>query len=495
MQAALSVGTEAFTPELRDRCKAAKDAVRLTDDMALEILKSEVNKAFLIYIKTARTKQNKIEQSKEIRKMVYFNSTVVTPMVSDVTKAAAEDAAKELAELLKEAQEAAKKEEEEEKAAEAAAEAKEEGEESEEKKEEGEEKEEAAAEKKEEAVAEKKEEGEEKKEEEKKEEPIAKVEEPTYQKQINLREEMDPVTSQGIYQDYLMFCMQGDTVNAPMGVQITIERDQSEFTRLTQLGDILGLNQMEVGMVHKGLADKAFRAQAEQMLGDGKGLTAERTEKLKEIQTSLNLPEPDAQKIIKGITSKKMLQEMQAQIAMGTLSIADVRKMKEEGVEIENAISPDKRMSLFRKNAENRLTDGSGSADITALSETLPADLGIEPEKAKSELLKIANDKKRSTMIAAVAELRQKKVSDVLKSCKNLVACHGVAPESKLEWGVQEELQDIFSVFANEGAGEEEQAQLQAALGLDDETTAGLKEIVKAGKFQLKQDVADEALF
>ena len=495
VQAALSVGTEAFTPELRDRCKAAKDAVRLTDDMALEILKSEVNKAFLIYIKTARTKQNKIEQSKEIRKMVYFNSTVVTPMVSDVTKAAAEDAAKELAELLKEAQEAAKKEEEEEKAAEAAAEAKEEGEESEEKKEEGEEKEEAAAEKKEEAVAEKERRGEEKKRERKKEEPIAKVEEPTYQKQINLREEMDPVTSQGIYQDYLMFCMQGDTVNAPMGVQITIERDQSEFTRLTQLGDILGLNQMEVGMVHKGLADKAFRAQAEQMLGDGKGLTAERTEKLKEIQTSLNLPEPDAQKIIKGITSKKMLQEMQAQIAMGTLSIADVRKMKEEGVEIENAISPDKRMSLFRKNAENRLTDGSGSADITALSETLPADLGIEPEKAKSELLKIANDKKRSTMIAAVAELRQKKVSDVLKSCKNLVACHGVAPESKLEWGVQEELQDIFSVFANEGAGEEEQAQLQAALGLDDETTAGLKEIVKAGKFQLKQDVADEALF
>ena len=335
---------------------------------------------------------------------------------------------------------------------------------------------------------------EETKEEEKKED-VVKAEEPSYQKTVNLREEMDSVTSQGIYQDYLMFCMQGDTVNAPMGVQITIERDQSEFTRLTQLGDILGLNQMEVGAVHKGLADKAFRAQAEQMLADGKGLTAERSEKLKEIQTSLSLPEPDAQRIIKGITSKKMLSEMQAQIAMGTLSIADVRKMKEEGVEIDNVITPDKRMQLFRKNAESRLTDGSGAADIEALSETLPADLGIEPEKAKSELLKIANDKKRSTMVAAVAELRQKKVSDVVKSAKNLVACHGVAPESKLEWGVKEELQDIYSVFANEGAGEEEQKNLQDALGLDDETCDGLREIVKAGKFQLKQDVADEALF
>ena len=78
---ALSVGTESFTPELRDRCKRAKDAVRLTDDMALKILKNEVVKAFMAYIRVARTKQNKIEQSKEIRKMVYFNSTVVTPMV------------------------------------------------------------------------------------------------------------------------------------------------------------------------------------------------------------------------------------------------------------------------------------------------------------------------------------------------------------------------------------------------------------------------------
>ena len=174
---------------------------------------------------------------------------------------------------------------------------------------------------------------------------------------------------------------------------------------------------------------------------------------------------------------------------------AILRKMKEEGVEIDNVISPDKRMQLFRKNAESRLTDGSGAADIEALSVTLPADLGIEPKKAETELLKIANDKKRSTMVAAVAELRQKKVSDVVKSAKNLVACHGVAPESKLEWGVKEELQDIYSVFANEGAGEEEQKRLQDALGLDDETCDGLREIVKAGKFQLKQDVADEALF
>ena len=71
----------------------------------------------------------------------------------------------------------------------------------------------------------------------------------------------------------------------------------------------------------------------------------------------------------------------------------------------------------------------------------------------------------------------------------------GVAPESKLEWAVQEELKDIFSVFVMQGAGAEEQEKLQAALGLDDAVCADVKEIVDAGKFQLKADVADEALF
>ena len=99
-------------------------------------------------------------------------------------------------------------------------------------------------------------------------------------------------------------------------------------------------------------------------------------------------------------------------------------------------------------------------------------------------------------MVQAVAELRQKKVGDVIKSAKNLVACHGVAPESKLEWAVQEELKDIFSVCPSwRVQGAEEQDKLQAALGLDDAVCAELKEVVGAGKFQLKADVADEALF
>lgn len=49
-----------------------------------------------------------------------------------------------------------------------------------------------------------------------------------------------------IYKTYLMFCMSGDVVNLPMGGTIVVERDEQEFARLSQLGDLLGLGPMDV---------------------------------------------------------------------------------------------------------------------------------------------------------------------------------------------------------------------------------------------------------
>jgi len=473
VRAALSVPTEAFTPQLRDRCKTAKANVRLDDETALKILGAEARKQLNAFIRTSKSIRNKTDAQKEIRKMVFYNQGVVTPLVSDLTKSKAEAAAKELAELMKEATEAAKKEEEEEKAAAAAAAG-----ESEEKKE----GEEAAA-------------AEEAKTEEEAEPEVIKMEETAHQKEITLAADMDVVTRQAMYREYLMFCMTGDQVNAPMGVRINIERDQSEFKRLSQLGDILGLDMMQVGQVHKDLADKAFRTQAENMLSDGAGLTAQRAEKLKEIQTQLNLPEEEAQKIIKGITAQRMMANVQSQISAGTLDSAEIRKMSEAGVEIDRMIPADKRMNLFRKNAERRLSDGSGSANIDELTATLVADLKIDEAKAKEELVKIAGEKKRSQMIQGVAVLRQKKAADVLVSCRNLVACQSVAPDAKLDWKVESEVFDMYSVFVSEVSDVQERKTLQDVLNISDENAAKLEKVVAEGAFKFSEDALDEALF
>ena len=46
---------------------------------------------------------------------------------------------------------------------------------------------------------------------------------------------------------------------------VVVERDSSEFARLSQLGDILGLNPMEINSVHTGLAEQAYRSQVQQV--------------------------------------------------------------------------------------------------------------------------------------------------------------------------------------------------------------------------------------
>lgn len=55
--------------------------------------------------------------------------------------------------------------------------------------------------------------------------------------------------------------MTGDTIKMPMGGTVVVERDEKEFGRLSQLGDILGLTPINVMSVHTELAEQAFRQQ------------------------------------------------------------------------------------------------------------------------------------------------------------------------------------------------------------------------------------------
>ena len=42
-----------------------------------------------------------------------------------------------------------------------------------------------------------------------------------------------------------------------------MQRDESEFARLSNLGDVLGLTPMDINAVHTGLAEQAFRHQVQ----------------------------------------------------------------------------------------------------------------------------------------------------------------------------------------------------------------------------------------
>ena len=83
----------------------------------------------------------------------------------------------------------------------------------------------------------------------------------------------------------------------------------------------------------------------------------------------------------------------------------------------------------------------------------------------------------------------------MLVSCRNLVACQSVAPDAKLDWKVESEVFDMYSVFVSEVSDVQERKTLQDVLNISDENAAKLEKVVAEGAFKFSEDALDEALF
>ena len=200
------------------------------------------------------------------------------------------------------------------------------------------------------------------------------------QKEITLGDELDVRDRSDIYRNYLLYCLSGDVISMPMGSVVMLERDNEEFGRLSQLGDILGLTPVDVMKIHTDFAEQAFRQQVKAVLDHGP-LTKEKTEALTDMQEKMGLSPEQGQKIIKGVQNERMASSLQSAKAMGDLSIQKLLDMKDTGVEIESFTSLEFRRRLYEQEAERIMSDGKGDFDEAYLFTRLPTSLGIDVAK------------------------------------------------------------------------------------------------------------------
>lgn len=128
-----------------------------------------------------------------------------------------------------------------------------------------------------------------------------------------------------IYKTYLTYCMTGEVVTLPMGGTIVLERDQSEFARLAQLGDLLDLNQMDLYGVHTDMAEEAFKGQAE-AAAPGGVLSDDAREGLQEMATKMGLSDEKAESIMRKVTNKRVVGNMEHMKSRGELTLEKVRR-------------------------------------------------------------------------------------------------------------------------------------------------------------------------
>ncbi|KAI4385245.1 hypothetical protein MLD38_003296 [Melastoma candidum] len=427
---AIASGVDGYDADVKNSVRKAAHGLRLTREAAMSIASKAVRTIFINFVKRARAAQNRTESAKELKKMIAFNTLVVTELVADIkgesTETKAEDDVKEV-----------KQQEEED------------------------------------------DEGWESIQTLKKIRPskeLAAKMGKQGQTEITLKDDLPERDRMDLYKTYLLFCLTGEVTRIGFGAEITTKRDDSEFVLLNQLGGILGLTQKEIVDVHRGLAEQAFRQQAEIILADGQ-LTKARVEQLNDLQQKVGLPQQYAQKVIKNITTTKMAAAIETAVSQGRLNIKQMRELKESGVDLDSMISESLRESLFKKTVDEMFSAGTGEFDDKEVYTKIPADLKINFEKARLVVQDLAKNRLSNSLIQAVALLRQRNRQGVVSSLNDLLACDKAVPSEPLSWDVQEELADLFAIYAGSNPSADSLSRLQYLLGISESTAATLREM------------------
>ena len=306
------------------------------------------------------------------------------------------------------------------------------------------------------------------------------------QKEVNLAQDLDERDRKDIYKNFLMYCMTGYVVRGPMGVVMNVERDEADFARLGQLGDVLGLSQFEVSEIHRGMSEQAFKSQVEGIMGSG-AMNTDHLAKVEELREQLQLDEATADKVIASIRAKNMASTVEAFRQSGQLTLDKVLAAAADGVDVADFMAEDSRLSLFRTEVERWLSDGDAVMEADAASD-LVGKLALEKVKTDKMVVEIAKGRRRLTMVQAVSGLRQKKADEVKRSLNNLVSCERAAPEGAMEWKEREEVKDLFCVYAQTVPEEPLRQELAKVLGLTESEVTDLTDLVASGKFKLVGD-------
>jgi hypothetical protein len=233
------------------------------------------------------------------------------------------------------------------------------------------------------------------------------------QAEINLKDDLSERERTDLYKTYLLYCLTGEVTRIPFGAQITTKKDDSEYLLLNQLGGILGLTVKEIVEVHRSLAEQAFRQQAEVILADGQ-LTKARIEQLNDLQKQVGLPPEYAQKVIKNITTTKMAAALETAINRGRLNMKQIRELKEASIDFNSMVSEKLRENLYKKTVDEIFSSGTGEFDEEEVYEKIPVDLNINVEKAKGVVHELARSRLSNSLIQAVALLRQRNQQGVV---------------------------------------------------------------------------------
>lgn len=431
---AIAAGVDGYDDKVKQSVRKAAYGLRLSREVALSIASKAVRKIFVTFIKRSRAAGGATESARELKKMITFNSLVVTKLVADIKGESSDTTAEEPPKKEKsqpdEDKEERKPEDDDEWGALVSLQKARSG----------------------------------------------KAKGMPCQTEITLKDDLPDRDRVDLYKTYLLYAITGEVKKIPFGATVTLKKDDSEFDNLNQLGGILGLTDAEIVGVHTNLAEQAFSKEAEVMLADGQ-LTKLRVQQLNELREKVGLPSQYSQKIIKSITTTKLASALETAVGQGKLSIKEIRELKETGVDLDVMVSPSLLQNLYKKTVDTIFSSGTGEFNEEEVYEKIPKDLNISADKARGVVQELARSRLINSLVQAVSLLRQRNTKGVISSLNDLLACDKAVPSSPLSWEVPEELADLFLIYMKSDPAPEKLSRIQYLLDISDSTAEALREM------------------
>eukprot|EP00798_Chlamydomonas_sp_ICE-L_P030469 gene30469-35480_t len=327
-------------------------------------------------------------------------------------------------------------------------------------------------------------------------------EEKKAQKEISLKDAMEPDMKDKLYKQFLMITMQGgETKDLPLGGMETAKKKKKEET--SKEGQM-----MEVASAHSTLAEDAYKQQAKEVMSSGP-LNEEKNKYLESMQAQMGLTKETSEK--EKPKKKKYLESMQAQMGLtketsekvlkevrievyGTSSpvmedgsswnLARIMQHRAEGKTLEGVVEEVTRRNLYRRELGQQVTDvyqnmyrrelgqqvtdvyqnlyrrelgqqvsdGTGEADSEFLLTKLPEALELDKKKIERVIKEMVGSRRRTLLVQAVSQVRQKRPVDAMVSLNNLISCNKVMPENgPMPWNEQQEINDVFQAYCGKG--------------------------------------------
>ncbi len=151
----------------------------------------------------------------------------------------------------------------------------------------------------------------------------------------------------------------------------------------------------------------------------------------------------------------------------------------------------------------------------------LPEELSLDEKKVRRLAEEVAKDKKRTILVQAISNLRQRNPKGVAAALNNLAVAYKLVPGDGEKWGDRTEVLDLFSVYvskvgmwwlcafvvhvytlsttlfhpSHQEDNEAKQHNVAQVLGIDEAEAANLRELVKSGAVKVDAEVEEEAIF